>query len=213
MSLPTVKRMTMERIIGREREIRLLNEYAQSVKPEFVAVYGRRRVGKTFLEDTIQLARPIYKYCGGTFHSKEGNDTRRDCQVHREECQRAVEQHREIQRVAIYAHKGRIPALPAAAAALSAAESASRGHHPHVHHHLRPAAQCLFRACRLLPHPRRPLPALEGARHPQLVIFPDFIGLFCVPHGEMDQMDQMDQMDHQKNRLVQAKRLKGLLAV
>jgi len=36
-------------IIGRERERRALSRCEQSDKPEFVAVYGRRRVGKTFL--------------------------------------------------------------------------------------------------------------------------------------------------------------------
>jgi len=36
-------------IIGRERERRLLARCEASKKPEFVAVYGRRRVGKTFL--------------------------------------------------------------------------------------------------------------------------------------------------------------------
>ena len=36
-------------IIGRERERRLLDRCEQSGKPEFVAVYGRRRVGKTYL--------------------------------------------------------------------------------------------------------------------------------------------------------------------
>ena len=39
----------MGNIIGREREQYLLNEYVESGKPEFVAVFGRRRVGKTFL--------------------------------------------------------------------------------------------------------------------------------------------------------------------
>ena len=37
------------RIIGREEELRELNGYMQSGKPEFLVVYGRRRVGKTFL--------------------------------------------------------------------------------------------------------------------------------------------------------------------
>jgi len=37
------------KIIGREKELRLLSRCEQSEKPEFVAVYGRRRVGKTFL--------------------------------------------------------------------------------------------------------------------------------------------------------------------
>ncbi|MDR0843169.1 MAG: ATP-binding protein, partial [Acidobacteriota bacterium] len=36
-------------IIGRAAEIRELLEYRDSGKPEFVVVYGRRRVGKTFL--------------------------------------------------------------------------------------------------------------------------------------------------------------------
>lgn len=35
--------------IGRKREQRLISEYCQSGKAELVAVYGRRRVGKTFL--------------------------------------------------------------------------------------------------------------------------------------------------------------------
>jgi AAA+ ATPase superfamily predicted ATPase len=37
------------KIIGRTREKKLLEEYRRSKVPEFVAVYGRRRVGKTFL--------------------------------------------------------------------------------------------------------------------------------------------------------------------
>ena len=36
-------------MIGRERERRLLEEAMDSEYSEFVAVYGRRRVGKTFL--------------------------------------------------------------------------------------------------------------------------------------------------------------------
>ena len=36
-------------IIGRYEEQRLLQQYFESDEPEFVAVYGRRRVGKTFL--------------------------------------------------------------------------------------------------------------------------------------------------------------------
>ena len=39
----------MEKIIGRERELEKLSDYMQSGRSEFVAVYGRRRVGKTFL--------------------------------------------------------------------------------------------------------------------------------------------------------------------
>lgn len=39
----------LEPIIGRETELRLLHEYLNSDRSEFIAVYGRRRVGKTFL--------------------------------------------------------------------------------------------------------------------------------------------------------------------
>ena len=36
-------------IIGREKERELLNQYIDSNESEFIAIYGRRRVGKTFL--------------------------------------------------------------------------------------------------------------------------------------------------------------------
>ena len=39
----------MERITGREAEIAKLTDYQDSGRSEFVAIYGRRRVGKTFL--------------------------------------------------------------------------------------------------------------------------------------------------------------------
>ena len=38
-----------QRIIGRLMETEILMNCVKSTKPEFVAVYGRRRVGKTFL--------------------------------------------------------------------------------------------------------------------------------------------------------------------
>ena len=36
-------------IIGRKEEIALLEKYMTSNHSEFIAIYGRRRVGKTFL--------------------------------------------------------------------------------------------------------------------------------------------------------------------
>lgn len=42
-----------KKIIGRKEEIKLLNKYATSSKAEFVALYGRRRVGKTFLVNYV----------------------------------------------------------------------------------------------------------------------------------------------------------------
>ena len=41
------------KIIGREKERKLLSQYRKSEAPEFVAVYGRRRVGKTFLINEV----------------------------------------------------------------------------------------------------------------------------------------------------------------
>lgn len=38
-----------ENIIGRKEEVERLQEYASNGKSEFVAIYGRRRVGKTFI--------------------------------------------------------------------------------------------------------------------------------------------------------------------
>ena len=38
-----------QKLVGREVELEDLNKYLNSEKSEFIAVYGRRRVGKTFL--------------------------------------------------------------------------------------------------------------------------------------------------------------------
>ena len=43
----------MDKLIGREQEIRWLKEYTSSGRPEFVAIYGRRRVGKTYLVNRL----------------------------------------------------------------------------------------------------------------------------------------------------------------
>ena len=39
----------MEKIIGRQEEIVLFNRYKNSSEAKFIAIYGRRRVGKTFI--------------------------------------------------------------------------------------------------------------------------------------------------------------------
>lgn len=46
----------MKTIIGRDKEIQELNDLFLSNKAQLVAVYGRRRVGKTFLVDERHLA-------------------------------------------------------------------------------------------------------------------------------------------------------------
>ena len=39
----------MSRVFARARELKALEQLYNSGKPEFLAIYGRRRVGKTFL--------------------------------------------------------------------------------------------------------------------------------------------------------------------
>lgn len=41
--------MAKENIVGREKEQQMLHDYVNSGNAEFIAVYGRRRIGKTFL--------------------------------------------------------------------------------------------------------------------------------------------------------------------
>lgn len=41
--------MTSDKLIGRHEEKRLLTQYVDSGRSEFIALFGRRRVGKTFL--------------------------------------------------------------------------------------------------------------------------------------------------------------------
>ena len=54
--------MIMCDIIGREKEIAELKRYYHSGRAEFVAVYGRRRVGKTFLIDTFFHGVSSYRF-------------------------------------------------------------------------------------------------------------------------------------------------------
>ena len=49
-------------IIARETEIALLDSIAESGVPEFIAVYGRRRVGKTFF-DLKLFQRELFLLC------------------------------------------------------------------------------------------------------------------------------------------------------
>src|ERR1700733_9114429 len=47
-----------EKIIGRQREQELLKELVKSRKSEFIAIYGRRRVGKTYLIKNLMQSFP-----------------------------------------------------------------------------------------------------------------------------------------------------------
>lgn len=51
-------------IIGRKNEIELLNSKFKSVKSEFVALYGRRRVGKTYLVRSLFKGKFTFHFTG-----------------------------------------------------------------------------------------------------------------------------------------------------
>ena len=53
-----------ENIIGREQEIEKLENYISSRKSEFIAIYGRRRVGKTFLVKELFEDRFTFRVTG-----------------------------------------------------------------------------------------------------------------------------------------------------
>lgn len=54
----------MEKIIGRNKEIAELNELYDSTQSQLVAIYGRRRVGKTFLVDQVFKGRITFRHAG-----------------------------------------------------------------------------------------------------------------------------------------------------
>ena len=54
----------MNGIIGRKQEIEELKELYHSGKAEFVAVYGRRRVGKTYLVDESLGSSITFRHAG-----------------------------------------------------------------------------------------------------------------------------------------------------
>ena len=54
----------MAYLIGREKEMHELISLYNSGKAEFVAVYGRRRVGKTFLVDEALKGKITFRHAG-----------------------------------------------------------------------------------------------------------------------------------------------------
>ncbi len=54
----------MKKVIGREKEIELLNTALHSDKSELIAIYGRRRIGKTFLIREIFEGELIFEVSG-----------------------------------------------------------------------------------------------------------------------------------------------------
>ena len=56
--------MAGKRIIGRSEEIKILEQYYETTKSELVAVYGRRRVGKTYLVQETLGGRFDFQFIG-----------------------------------------------------------------------------------------------------------------------------------------------------
>ena len=54
----------MKKLIGRETEIRILKETLTSPDSELVAMYGRRRVGKTYLIETVFEKEMVFSLTG-----------------------------------------------------------------------------------------------------------------------------------------------------
>jgi AAA+ ATPase superfamily predicted ATPase len=53
-----------ENIIGRKKEIKRLQQYIDSSRSEFIAIYGRRRVGKTYLVKELFGDRLAFRMTG-----------------------------------------------------------------------------------------------------------------------------------------------------
>ena len=61
----------MQKLIARKKEIRELERLYQSSSPEFVVVYGRRRIGKTFLINQCFDGRFAFTYVGSRRESSK----------------------------------------------------------------------------------------------------------------------------------------------
>src|SRR6266705_691333 len=56
-------------IIGRENEIKILERLLRSQDPELLAIYGRRRIGKTFLIKSYYEKHIVFA-CSGQYNGK-----------------------------------------------------------------------------------------------------------------------------------------------
>ncbi|MFZ4099266.1 MAG: AAA family ATPase [Chlamydiia bacterium] len=63
-------------IIGREKEIKTLQRLLESPRPEFLAIYGRRRVGKTYLIHEYYRDKGVYFCITGRMHSNKKTQIR-----------------------------------------------------------------------------------------------------------------------------------------
>lgn len=65
-------------IIGRKKEIEELNRYYHSGRAEFIAVYGRRRIGKTFLIDEVFHDNMVFHHTGLSPYDRQRKITLKD---------------------------------------------------------------------------------------------------------------------------------------
>lgn len=63
--------MNMQKLVGREQEMAELKRCLDSNRSEFVIVYGRRRVGKTFLVDSFFNGSYDFSFVGGNRLTKD----------------------------------------------------------------------------------------------------------------------------------------------
>ena len=69
-------------MIGREYEIRKLNEFYDSKAAELIALYGRRRVGKTFLIDEVFDGRINFRHSGlSPIDDRKTSETKRQSRM------------------------------------------------------------------------------------------------------------------------------------
>jgi AAA+ ATPase superfamily predicted ATPase len=66
----------MHKIIARTKEIEMLDKYYKSKEPAFIALYGRRRVGKTFLIRSLFSIQQNYFEITGLKGSKQSDQLR-----------------------------------------------------------------------------------------------------------------------------------------
>ena len=78
MQPKTKTRIVMCIIIGREKEIEELKRRCNSNRPEFVAVYGRRRVGKTFLINEVLHDNIVFHHTGLSPYDRRRKVTMKD---------------------------------------------------------------------------------------------------------------------------------------
>ena len=56
--------MAYNSIIGRTEEIKKLEKFLKSPKSEFAAIYGRRRVGKSYLVEEVYKNKIVFRAIG-----------------------------------------------------------------------------------------------------------------------------------------------------